>query len=183
MMKNHKYIALSLFLFLFVGSLQAQDLIRDRLEMDINEVSLAQATLNHPFVACNQAKQSEVILNQKKAYFKKHLALTEREAVLFWPLFDQFLEEEKDIHQNCKQNIEKEGIKRENGKINFDQLNHDQIIFYYDNKLKTKTQLLALELKYYEKWKDILTAQNLVQYYKIEKEFKNSISQELKFKN
>lgn len=125
-------------------------------------------------------KKADAIITLKKEYFKKNLQLTNEEASQFWPLFEKYLEEEKMIHQQCKSNQESKSIKRENGKINFEGMSSEQVVFYYENRLTTKQTLAEAEKRFFDRIKIVLGPQAIVQYYQLEKNFKNEVSRLMK---
>jgi hypothetical protein len=125
-------------------------------------------------------QECQNVMKLKREYFKNNLILSEKEQLIFWPLFDKYLVEEEAIHQLFKQKREDKGIKRENGAINFDILNDEAILFYYDSRFEMKGKLLDLDSRFYQSIKDVLSAKTLVQYYKTEKSFKNYIVKEVK---
>jgi hypothetical protein len=126
---------------------------------------------------CAQAtgNSKDGLIKRKKEYFKQHLALAAEEATLFWTVFDHYLEQEQSIHQICTKNLESQGILRVNGKIDERSLSDKQIVFFYDNKLSQKEKMLTLDKEFHQKIKNILSAQSLVNYYNVEKAFKNLV--------
>jgi hypothetical protein len=120
------------------------------------------------------------VMKMKKEYFKANMKLSDKETVDFWPLFDRYLMDEESIHQQFKQTREEKGIKRENGVVNFDLLKDDEIIYYYDSKFEMRSKLLELDSKFYQSLKKVLAPKTLVQYYNLEKSFKNYIVKEVK---
>jgi len=150
----------------------------------LETVKVAPAEKNPSLVdpsAVKMMKQEcQNVMKLKREYFKNNLILSEKEQLSFWPLFDKYLAEEEAIHQEFKQKREDKGIKRENGVINFEILNDDAILFYYDSRFEMKGKLLDLDSRFYQSIKDVLSPKTLVQYYITEKSFKNYIVKEAK---
>lgn len=128
----------------------------------------------------HESMKSDDIIKIKKEYFKKHLTLSDNEDP-FWSMFDHYLQEERRIHQQCKMNQEEYGIKREEGKIDFASLDEEQILFYFENKLEMRSSMLELDRNFHEKLKSVLSPKTILQYYKVEKDFKNYVSGAKKF--
>jgi hypothetical protein len=120
------------------------------------------------------AKQS--IIEMKKVFFKKNLVLSDKEAEQFWTVFDKYAEQESKIHKDFKASLEKEGLKREKGEMNEEEMDPERVIAYYDRKMKMKQDLLKAETQFYEQIKEILTPANVVAYYKLEKDFKKELA-------
>jgi hypothetical protein len=120
----------------------------------------------------------EDILKLKMDYFKKNLIVNEKYAEKFWMLFDTYLKAERQIHEETKKLLEEKGIKKEKGIIDFTTLNDEQIYFYFENHFKQKERLTENEQTFYRQIKEILFAQEVAEFYRLEREFKKEVSQE-----
>ena len=130
----------------------------------------------------NKIDPKEDILRLKMDYFKNHLTLNEEHAIKFWLLFDDYLKAERKIHEETKKLLEEKEIRKEKGKVDFSKLTDEQIYFYYENHFKKKERLAENEQKFYRQIKEFLFAQEIAEYYRVEKEFKKEISQEVQKK-
>ena len=119
----------------------------------------------------------DAVFNIKVEYFKSHFIISEKEATLFWPLFDQYLVDEKAIHKNNKEALKEAGIERINGKIEIEDLTDKQVLVYYESIFKTRSLLLELEKQFYSKLTEILESQSIIQFYNLERVFRNDVSQ------
>lgn len=147
------------------SKLEAKDVAQDKKE---------QASFR-PSDGRDMKVDAQNIIKLKREFFKKNLVLSDREMEAFWPLFDRYLDEEQMIHQQFKTKREEHGIKRVNGDINFETLNDEQIILFFDSKYEMKGKLLDIDRSFYLNIKKILSPKTVVQYYKLEKSFKNEI--------
>ena len=164
-------------MFAFVGvNVNAQS----KIEVEKVAPSEKNPSLADPSAVKMMKEDCQNVMKMKNEYFKTNMKLSEKESVDFWPLFERYLIDEETIHQQFQKNREEKGIKRENGAIDFDLLKDDEIIYYYDSRFEMKSKLLELDAKFYQSLKKILAPQTLVQYYKLEKSFKNYIVKEVK---
>lgn len=170
MKKKSLYLFLLLFCSFFLIDANAQCQYKEPLMQTHEPLS------SECYELCITEKAQQNIMELKKEYFRKNLTLTEKEAARFWPLFDQYLENEKKIHRSCKKAQEEKGIKRENGKIDFSSLTDEQIRFFYENKFDVREKLLTTDKEFYNNMSSILQAKNIVKYYQIEKSFKSELS-------
>lgn len=118
----------------------------------------------------------EKMMELKQSYFKENFKLSEKESEKFWAAYKDYQEKERAIHQKCKENMEKNGIVREQGKIDFEKLNDEQLLFYYDSKLETERMLLQNREKFHKTLKEILPPKKIAEYYQLEKNFKRELS-------
>ena len=118
----------------------------------------------------------ESIFNIKTEYFKSHFLISAQEAAIFWPLFEQYLSDEKIIHKTNKDALKEAGIERIEGKIEVEKLNDAQVLLYYESIFKTREKLLVLETQFYDKLKKVLEPQSIIQFYNLERVFRNDVS-------
>lgn len=175
-MKKRLVILITLFFVFAIVHVNAQSKM-ETVKIAPSEIS---PTLADPSAVKMMQQECQNVMKMKKEYFKTNLKISDKDALSFWPLFDRYLTEEEAIHQQFKQKREDRGIKRENGVINFDLLNDEAIIFYYDSKFEMKDKLLELDSRFYQSLKNVLAPKTLVQYFKLEKSFKNYIVKEVK---
>ena len=123
------------------------------------------------------ASTKDAVFNIKADYFKSHFIISEKESTPFWPLFDQYLIDEKAIHKNNKEELKKAGIERNKGKIEIENLTDEQVLVYYESIFKTRSLLLKLETQFYNKLTAILESQSIIQFYNLERVFRNDVSQ------
>lgn len=122
-------------------------------------------------------KEKEMIMKMKREYIKKNLILTDQEAEKFWTIYDDYMKKVTEINKNFKASLEKEGIKREKGDVKETEMKPELFISYYDRKMKMKHEMLVLENSFYEQIKEVLTPENVMAYYKLEKDFKKEMAE------
>jgi len=130
-----------------------------------------------PLMAQNQGKVKENVLNLKMEYFKNNFKISDEKAEKFWLLFGEYLKAERKIHEETKKQLEEKGIKKEKGKIDFTKLSDEQIYFYCENQFKQRERLVDSEQKFYQQMKGVLSAQEIAEFYRLEKEFKRELSE------
>lgn len=175
-MKKSFLILMALFFVAAFMNVNAQS------RLETSKVSPAEKnpSLVDPSAVKTMKQECQNVMKLKREYFKNNLILSEKEQLTFWSLFDKYLTDEEAIHQQFKQKREDKGIKRENGVINFEILNDEAILFYYDSRFEMKGKLLDLDSRFYQNLKNVLSPKTIVQYYKTEKSFKNYIVKEVK---
>lgn len=129
-------------------------------------------------MAQDQGKPKESVLNLKMEYFKKNFKISDEKAEKFWLLFGEYVKTERKIHEGIKKQLEEKEIKRgEKGKIDFTKLSDEQIYFFCENQFKQREKLAENEQKFYQQMKGFLSAQEIVAFYRLEREFKKEIAQ------
>jgi hypothetical protein len=116
------------------------------------------------------------IAKMKREYLYKNLELSEEVREKFWSIYDKFMQEETKIHENSRLRMEKIGIKRVEGKYDFDAMNEEQILAFYDNHFQEKKEMQDLGYRFYEEIKSILHAKELVKYFTLDKNFKKTVA-------
>ena len=113
-----------------------------------------------------------VLQTEKKVAIAEVMQLTETEATLFWPLYNEF---------NEKAYI----IGNEQVKIildyaeNFENLTDEKADQLWTSYLKVQTDYLKLEKQYYKKFKKILPAGKAAQYFQAENKINTLIDAQL----
>ena len=158
-MRSFTYFLLPILFSFFTFTLNAQ-------EVQAREKIATQETVS----------TKNAVFDIKTEYFKSHFLISAQEATLFWPLFEQYLIDEKVIHKNSKDALKEAGIERVGGKIEIEKLKDEQILLYYESLFKTRAQLLALETQFHDKLKEILESQSIIQFYNLERVFRNDVS-------
>ena len=130
-----------------------------------------------PLMAQNQGKAKENVLNLKMEYFKNNFKVSDEKAEKFWALFGEYVKTERKIHEGTKKQLEEKEIKKEKGKIDFTKLSDEQIYFYCENQFKQREELADNEQKFYQQMKGVLSAQEIAEFYRLEKEFKKELAQ------
>ena len=114
----------------------------------------------------------EEIQSKKIAHINEKVQFTVNEAKLFWPLYNEYLEKESALK---KEFFEKQKKGKESNKIDYEELN-DALILH-------QQALTNLHVEYYNKYKQILSAEKLYRYYSAERSFKKVLLESIEKKN
>ena len=123
------------------------------------------------------------IAKMKKEYLYKNFELKDEVREKFWSIYDRFMQEEIKIHESARLRIEKIGIKRVEGKYDFDAMNEEQILAFYDNRFQEKKEMQDLSFRFYGEIKNVLHPKELVKYYTLDKNFKKTVGKEAREKH
>ncbi|MDR1112994.1 MAG: hypothetical protein LBL18_04460 [Bacteroidales bacterium] len=132
--------------------------------------------------AQNQEKEKcsgYVIAKMKREYLYNNLELKDNVREKFWSVYDKCMEEELNIHKNACMKMEEIGIKRVDGKYDFDAMNEEQILAFYDSHFQEKKEVQDLGYRFYNEAKNILHPKELVKYYTLDKNFKKTVAGQL----
>jgi hypothetical protein len=116
--------------------------------------------------------QKKVLSKEKKEIVKDVLELTNDEAKLFWPIYDQYMNELKPYNQILVNTI-KEYIDK------YDNLGNEDAKKLFNNSILVEESRLRLKKKYYRKMIKVLPAQKVIRYFQLEKRLRALIYNEL----
>jgi hypothetical protein len=116
------------------------------------------------------------ITKMKREYIEKNFEIRDDIRAKFWEVYDQIMQEEIKVHATAHLTMEKIGVKRVDGRYNFEEMTEDQIIAFYDSHFEEKSQIVALNNKFYQEIKNILNPKEIVKYYSLEKNFKKTMA-------
>ena len=114
-------------------------------------------------------KKREKIEVQKIAFITKQLGLTPEEAQKFWPVYNQFSDARKQLHEQHKEN-----------RKNIDNLSDSEIEKLIDNHIILDQKELDLKKKYHEEFKKVLSNKKIAKLYHAEMMFKAELLKRLK---
>ncbi len=133
-----RYLPLFLFIWLIVaGSLWAQ-----------------------PGAGANQADIEAL----KVGFITRRLNLTADEAKVFWPVYDAYAAEMKEVKEGMR-------LEKRNAKKNFDLMTDKEVDEAMESMLAYKRRELDVTLKYHEEFKRVLPVRKVGQLYRAEQEF------------
>jgi hypothetical protein len=115
----------------------------------------------------------EDIESMKIAYLTKKLDLTPDEAKKFWPVFNQFSDELKNVRSNRR----KTG--RE-AKEDFDNLSDKELEKIVDGDIAMRQQELDVIKKYNSQFKQVLPMKKVAALYRAEDDFKRELLEKIK---
>jgi hypothetical protein len=126
-----------------------------------------------------QEKSSFNIMQDRFAYMREHLTLSEKEGDAFWKTYSQYLKDEAAIMDTYRKNLEKQGIKLGKpgtNKETIEKLSDKQLTYMHDQKFEMRKKISDLEIAYYKKYKAILTPRHIQQLFDLEYKFKKSLT-------
>jgi|NOAtaT_6_FD_contig_21_2269908_length_634_multi_5_in_0_out_0_2 hypothetical protein len=100
----------------------------------------------------------------KIGYITKRLSLTPDEAKLFWPVYDAYSAEMKEVKDGMR-------LERMNARRNFDEMSDKEIEAALETMLGYKRKELDVTLKYHEQFKKVLPIRKVAQLHRAEQEF------------
>ncbi|MCH8903690.1 MAG: hypothetical protein IIA45_07235 [Bacteroidetes bacterium] len=117
--------------------------------------------------------KTEKIKALRVAFFTERLDLSPEEAQVFWPVYNDFLEEMEDVRTARRE--EMKGVKE-----NFDSMSDKQIEGLVDGIVEFKQKEVDIQINYHNQFKEILPIKKVAQLYKTEREFKAWLLKQLK---
>ncbi len=116
--------------------------------------------------------QKKVLKKEKKEIVKDVLELTPDESKVFWPIYDQYMNELKPFNQIWVNTI-KEYIDK------YDHLTDEDAKKLFNNTILVEESKLRLKKKYYRKMVKVLPPQKVIRYFQVEKRLWAMINNEL----
>lgn len=113
-----------------------------------------------------------VIKTEKKVAISDVMQLSEEEANLFWPLYNEYNEKRYVIKTSLVRLIE-------DFAANYSKMTDELATDYWKRSLKIDTDLLSLEKTYYKKFLKVLDAQKTFRYFQAENKIEALINAQL----
>lgn len=148
--KSMRLIFISIFAFLFIAGLSQQPQ-RGRFH---NE------------------EHQERIQSMKVAFITERLSLTPEEAQQFWPVYNQYQEEMKELREKYAQRIDKDKSVAE--------LDDEEVVKYVENQINRLAETAVLKRKYHEKFLEIIPVRKVALLYEAEKDFNRRLFREMR---
>lgn len=115
-------------------------------------------------------KRQEKIEAMKIAFFTNKMALTPKESQLFWPVYNVYSEQLKEVQKNRKSTkmLHNQGI---------DKLSDKDLEAIMEDELKFEQASLDLRIKFHNQMKQVLSVRKMALYYQAERDFKKELLQ------
>jgi Spy/CpxP family protein refolding chaperone len=97
-------------------------------------------------------------------YITKKLNLTPEEAKQFWPVYDAYRGEMKEVRDDQRDNVQ-------NARENFDTMTDQEVETAVNKMLDNRRKELDITLRYHEQFKKVLNIRKIAKLYKAEHEF------------
>lgn len=125
-------------------------------------------------VLAQTEEQIERFNREREAFFTEQLQLTDKEAGVFWPLYNDFQHRKTRIHEDVKNT-------HRYTQQNLENLSEEEIIETLDKIRNLETELFKLEQEYYhKKLPEVLPPKKVVKLYRVEWEFRRHLIRELR---
>lgn len=118
----------------------------------------------------------------KKQYMKDSLQLAPNEESNFWSIYDKTEEKEQKVHEDFLNFKKEQLVMLENGRVDYKALTEVQKLLLLEKRIEMKTKLAFIEQDFFNEMKNAIQPQSVLQYYKLEKEFRKKVVRESKMK-
>lgn len=124
-----------------------------------------------------QSTQSrEKMESIKIAYITEKLTLTEKQSQTFWPIYNSYQKERRALRPYSKDKNEKPEANKEN----LEQKTDAEINALILSRFEAEEKMLALQKTYFEKYKTVLSMQQIAKLYKAERDFRKEVLERIK---
>lgn len=97
-------------------------------------------------------------------YITKKINLTTDEAKVFWPVYDAYRAEMKEVRDDQRDNVQ-------SARENFDTMSDQEVENAVNKMLDNRRKELDITLRYHEQFKKVLNIRKIAKLYKAEREF------------
>lgn len=118
-----------------------------------------------PLSAQEKGQRSQQIESVKIAFITQKLDLNTSEAEKFWPVYNDYQQELKEVFK-ARREARKKNEANPNNKL--------------DNELDFETRLLNIRKKYKEDFSKVIPTEKVLQFFQAEREFREQMIKELK---
>lgn len=132
-------------------------------------LGLSQWALAQPQKGELNAEAKAKIEALKKAYITDNLALTEEQSVDFWPIYESFKMEERQLRKDFHAAKKKQK-----------DMTDEEAEKFVDYMFELEKRKLNLKQKYYQKMKSIISSKQIIQLDRAEKKFRMEMMQRMK---
>lgn len=108
----------------------------------------------------------------KIGFITRRLSLTPDEAKVFWPVYDAYSAEMKEVKEGMR-------LERMNARANFDEMSDKEVETALESMLDYKRKELDVTLKYHDQFKKVLPVRKVAQLYRAEQEFTKILLEKL----
>jgi hypothetical protein len=115
----------------------------------------------------------EQILAQQSAFITKELDLTQQEAQIFWPVFNEYHKKRDALRKDY---MEKYGKMKKNP----DSLSQNELKELTDSQIIQEQKMLDLKKEYHAKYKAVLPMAKVYKLYQAEREFRQMLFKRLR---
>ena len=120
------------------------------------------------------SQDCQTVMKLKKEYIETNFTLTEEQKVPFWNAFDAYAKAEYDAFQKSREAMNAAGIDHHVSADSIQYLSDQQIVSLYAIRLETRRNLLEAENAFLKAISQCLSAQQVNEYFQLERKFKRS---------
>lgn len=127
-------------------------------------------SLSHTFAQGEKPSREEMEQKMKvlkMAFITERVSLSEQEAKIFWPLYNDYEDEMQALRPNREKGMQ--------GKPQIHEMTDQEIEQIILDRFNMESTQLQLREEYFEKFKKVLPMQKIMQFYKAEHDFKKEI--------
>jgi len=116
----------------------------------------------------DRVRVHEKLVDYKRTFLTEHLALTEKDSIKFWPIYDEFEKERLEIRKELMSLTKGMAAKSD------DQLEKD-----ITKSFSLKEDEMSLEKKYHQKFQKVLTIRQIAALYQAEHKMKRKLIEKI----
>lgn len=120
------------------------------------------------------SQDCQAVMKLKKEFLEKNFTLKEEQKKPFWDAFDAYAKAEYAAFQKSRAAMHEAGIDRHVSADSIQYLSDKQIIVLYTTRLETRRALLEAETNFLNAISQCLTAQQVNEYFQLDRKFKRS---------
>lgn len=110
------------------------------------------------------AQNGQDVESVRIAFLTRRLQLTPEEAKVFWPVYDAYQAENKEIKRSLR-------LEKRNARESFAEMSDKEVEEVVERMVDLKRRELDVFLKYHEQFKSVLPIKKVAKLYKAEQEF------------
>lgn len=115
-----------------------------------------------------------MMLKMKKEFIQENFVIESSKKEAFWNAYNTYERSIMDAHKAQREFRKANNIPNRMNADSLTNLSDDVILKYYENNFQTKSLISKAEEKFFNDMKNILTPQQIAQYYILEKNFQTS---------
>lgn len=120
------------------------------------------------------SQDCQTVMKLKKEFLEKNFTLKEEQKKPFWDAFEAYAKAEYAAFQKSRETMREVGIDHHVSADSIQYLSDKQIIVLYSTRLETRRALLEAETNFLNAISQCLTAQQVNEYYMLDRKFKRS---------
>ena len=115
-----------------------------------------------------------MMLKMKKDFIQENFVIESNKKEAFWNAYNEYEKSILEAHKAQREYRKSHNIPTRMNADSLSNLSDEAILNYYENNFITKNQIFKAEEKFFNQLKNILSAQQIAQYYILEKNFHQS---------